>query len=589
MFAYSGHTSPDLSPAQAQRLQSTSTNVCSFLRSGHGRCLGQCGFFHTICLVHAIECPYDTIDDKSDAILHRCDHCKLQVLFVVEMWVTESYLYKDFSEELQPSDWQSFCKHANRVQYFEDKASTTFDSPCESVHYHLTSNALEILVSFLREHRCLFTRLEALQIEAEDSLPKYLPYLSQGTLQSLEFHSLGTMERSYPEVYADWSEIMPLVHSAWPNLRSIKIEAGLRVQVNPYIHILARWVKDLSRLQVFDAEVVQHPLLLSALSDLPLLHTLKFGRSFRHNSESHSQMFSGTKSLSLSSSCFPSLRTLDMHESISDFVLGSPKSLLRVFDHSQMLTHLNITFYVTTNMSQPSPDSFVIFEIISHISLLRSLHITLPTSEGPDVDNVDHNKLVLSGKLLSLLFPLRYLQELELDARGERLAFFDELDVTIEDQDLRNAAFAWPNLQVFKLMRSRSRTPPRITLVGIQALYNRCPYLWRVTMHINSNLPTVVRSGRIRLDLPPPDDKRRRVYFAYLRLTVTLPQEEEAGWDWLDSAHRISIATRLMFPQLYSLMADRQPHVDGRWGQEVSRMWRVCKRSTTEKVRSWLV
>lgn len=181
-----------------------------------------------------------------------------------------------------------------------------------------------------------------------------------------------------------------------------------------------------------------------------------------------------------------------MHESVSDFALGSPRSLLRVFDHSQMLTHLNITFYMTTNSSQPYPDPFAIFETISHISLLRSLHITLPTSEGTDVDDVDDNKLVLSGKLLSLLFPLQYLQELELDSRSERLAIFNELDVTIEDQDLRDAVFAWPNLQVFKLMRSRSRTPPCITLVGIQALYNRCPYLWRVTVHINSNLPTVV-------------------------------------------------------------------------------------------------
>ena len=155
--------------------------------------------------------------------------------------------------------------------------------------------------------------------------------------------------------------------------------------------------------------------------------------------------------------------------------------------------------------------------------------------------------MVLSGASFSALFSLHKIHILHLQG---------DFDITIEDKDLFSAAAAWPQLMELELPSFDHPMQSRITLVGIQALYEGCPFLRQAYMNMSCSLPMFdhsVQSALLNLPLihADHDGVSRRVPVRILNLAFTL-QDPETGlsYDDTDSARCMAMAIRVMLPMV---------------------------------------
>ena len=162
-----------------------------------------------------------------------------------------------------------------------------------------------------------------------------------------------------------------------------------------------------------------------------------------------------------------------------------------------------------------------------------------------------------------MLYSLPHLQTLELDTYSG-----GSFQVAIEDQDLRDAAIAWPDLRVISLAKS-STILPRISLEGVQTLYNIRSNLREVSMSVNCDLQVERTTRGWHIDTPTPKSRQRALERLYL--TFVLRPEEE---DWL-MGQLVVAAICSMFPQLDSFSPSLQDDPSaGTWGIDVGEQWR---------------
>ena len=482
-------------------------------------------------------------------------------------------VHQDFSRDLGPSDWQLFCKHAHRVRKFVDHLHIVSyrSTHLHSRTYEYAPNAMNILVNLICQHGCLFPGLETLHVDSAITsqhwlqLPNYLPYLSRATLQHLRVKLQHAPHKRYINIYVDLPEIIPHMRSAWPYLRSLKLSdlsfpsESQWQRFESHTNEWASLLGSLSRVQTLRICLATLPSLLGPLSNLPLLHTMKINRSHLRFHKPRDWPSPESESFRLSPSCFPSLVDLDMDVNILKSALDPPMLVLHSLGHSQTLTHLNISLEII----QSSAGVSTTFEAISRISPLKHLQIIF---HHPDSQVADHTSVILSGNLFSTLYSLHHLQHIEITS------YSNDYQVTIGDQDLHDAAIAWPDLQVIELGGlSATRVLPRISLVGVQALYNNCPELTTVYLKVNCDLPVKesLSSGRRYLDLPAPQTRREILW--QLGLTFVLRSMD----DYWDSTLLVATAVRGMFPQVrYFHPSVQGESLTNRWGREVDRLYR---------------
>ncbi|KAI0085036.1 hypothetical protein BDY19DRAFT_967713 [Irpex rosettiformis] len=513
----------------------------------------------------------------------------------------KSLITVEFNRELQSADWQLFCKHARRVKVFSDIIGLdVIVGPYRRYDtYRLAPSALDLVGRFICQHGAdggsLFSRLNRLllcDLSIESSLlPKYLPYLCRhtGTFEINACNSESTADIMSDDMRMDWPTIMPLLSSAWPGLRLIKFLWSFKPpkhQIEQYIQAMSLWLRSLSQLKKFKTYLGLEPSMLTALSTLPLLHTLDLNESEYSLDGRHRTEFD-SESLQLSSACFPSLKVLCIHANSDTPALVLSIPLLQGLGGSNTLTRVDITFPNIPSTLQSAARILTLFEAISRISPLETLQINLSTSEESP-DESEYKELVLSGQLLSTLFPLRHMRDLTLGR---------DFRITIEDQDLFGAAAAWPNLEKltfsFDSWKFRYHVlVPEVTLVGVQALYIGCPNLKQVNMSIDARLPTseyAEHPGEIFLDIRAPAEDSRNCSMELLNLVFVLSGGDRTYED-VHMTSFLGTAICFMFPRLDSLYAGL--YYKGRWEKwerAVERYWRECLGMKSEaRVRALL-
>lgn len=429
----------------------------------------------------------------------------------------------------------------------------------------------------------LFSRLKILHIEEVVSdrwVPKYLPFLSHDTLRTLDFtcaFGCSTVD----DVHVSWSAVVPLMRSAWPRLRSIEINFcnwdsdSQGPIVERCSQFLGTWLESLAHLKFLKASVPPHSSLLTALSTLPLLYWLELNVCRSPFNEDH-RIAIDAKLPSLSSPCFSSLNLVRITGDAS--TLESLILLFQGLEHSTHLDDISLSLNSIPNATHSATQLLDLFEAISHIHSVRVLRINVG-KEWKD------SNLVLSGALFSMLFPSHEMRFLNL--RGD-------FDVTIDDRDLSHAAAAWPRLMELELPyydRSNPSKQSRITLVGIQALYEGCPILGKVSMQVGCTLPTVdgcVKSVLSLSSLPIIDGRggtaSKKVSKRRLDLTFTPPDPEISPdpfyYDW-ESAQCMAMAIRVMLPAVNTFSSYCRAHQF--WVHDVCRTWSIYRRDIPEQ------
>ena len=412
-------------------------------------------------------------------------------------------------------------------------------------------------------------------------LPKYLPYLSRDTLQSLQVYPYGTTQRLYSyaprldrDIHVDFPEIMPLMRSAWPHLRSIDlpyVEFGVshslaRQRFESHTRIWLSFIEGLSEMQSLCICLAPLPSLLAGLSNLPRLHTLDLSYSYLDNIRPCDWSSPGDESLHLSPSCFPSLVNLKLLINVIDSALSPSMMVLQALRHSQTLTRLEIVLKTIQSFTRLS----TAFEAISRILPLKHLSMYISTLKNDtntsDSNDSDRTDFVVSGRLLSMFFSLQHLQHLTLNTDED--SKYDP-QVTIGDQDLHDAAIAWPDLRDISFVFMKSKTHlPRISLAGVQALYNKCPHLCKIEMNgVNFDLEIGESPRGLFPNVPAPQDRQRDLQ--ELRLTFV----GREGEDYRKMARLVAAAVCAMFTQLQLF----SPHLHGGdwgWGYDVYGLWR---------------
>ena len=215
------------------------------------------------------------------------------------------------------------------------------------------------------------------------------------------------------------------------------------------------------------------------------------------------------------------------------------------------------------------PELIAFLNLHPHIqSYVSTLTISPPSSqkpsfEGRNLPRREVRHVVQVKDIRDVATRLPRLQTLKLDTyRG------GSFQVAIEDQDLRDAAIAWPDLRVISLAKS-STILPRISLVGVQTLYNICSNLREVSMSVNCDLQVERTTRGWHIDTPTPKSRQRALERLYL--TFVLRPEEE---DWL-MGQLVVAAICSMFPQLDSFSPSLQDDPSaGTWGIDVGEQWR---------------
>ncbi|KAI0085056.1 hypothetical protein BDY19DRAFT_463119 [Irpex rosettiformis] len=145
----------------------------------------------------------------------------------------------------------------------------------------------------------------------------------------------------------------------------------------------------------------------------------------------------------------------------------------------------------------------------------------------------------------------------------------------IQDQDLRNAAAAWPNLEKlkfsFETRSSTSTEKSRISLLGVQALYNGCPELQEIDTPVTGRLPTIDDSGRIVLDFSAIDNISRKSPMRELHLSFIL--FGNFGSYRPDVTEILALSVRFMFPLLEVFFPQAGLRCPFDWGKHVKKYW----------------
>ena len=460
------------------------------------------------------------------------------------------------------------------------------------VTYKLTDDAIDTIHHFISQQDCLFPRLENLVVKHlfdRRWLPKYLPYMCHHTLHSITIlPSTGRIGK--PALYVHWTELMLAMRSVWPRLLSFEFTALDASVSDPHEHqlleasesnplesteILAPYLEDFARLEKFTGSVALHPLLLYRLSKLCFLHTLDIS-----DLEDHCHTTLDMGSHQLSTQCFPSLSKLRIRSDSSTNSSPSLVSLLQVLGSSHTLVHVHLSIHrsaLPSESTQSAVTPRALLELMSQIPLLQRLYLSLflPASTDAARTPGERAAFVLSGQLLSILFSLRHMQDLTL---------YVVRDVALEDQDLRNVALAWPNLQKFSIWCRNWKSPatlnpPRTTLVGIQALYHGCPDIQEIRMAVNDTLPTINNSGNRVLNLPISNNSIRNHPMRTLKLRLILLRDNFLYKRSCKADRILAMATYIMLPLLENFLPDP---ADG------SQTWKECSQMEPSQVRALL-
>ena len=188
-------------------------------------------------------------------------------------------------------------------------------------------------------------------------------------------------------------------------------------------------------------------------------------------------------------------------------------------------------------------------------------------------------EVVFSGRLFSLLSSLHRLRNLDL---------YTDPKVTVEDQDLRNMAGAWPALQEFRLncglsMTSQHSDRLRITLVGIQALCSGCASLRKVRASVSDSIPTTDIPVSSTLGLPAADDNSIDSRIRQLELCLVPSYEASRSWNE-GMAQLLATAIRFTFPSLDDFSAYLYHHsafsdfsgLAMSWAESARTYWKSC-------------
>lgn len=469
-------------------------------------------------------------------------------------------MYQSFSRDLTLFDWLQFSKHARRVKKFTD--TNSFQNlrdrgkhPLSRTFYRLTPDATNVITQFIQSYNtehALFPNITTFQIASVRNgewFPKYVLLLLAHSVRSFMLDFGFPSPRGadgYLDSCVDLSEVLPKLQVAWPGLRSLHISAhsgmvGLGGSIEDYLDDINEWIQRVPQLRSFRADISLRGSLIKTLSTLPHLCSLelKGGHATTPNPNLNQ----------LPTPCFPSLTDLKVVVDEPD----SPMPLLHALQESRSLLTVDIELCYRLHEDEIITPASMVIAAISKFRCLKSVHLTLKGWE------TGSSSPVLSGELLAALFPIRGLRCLRL------LGFFN---TSITDQDLSNAAIAWPDLALFILddIKDRDHFPvtPAVqtTLVGVQALYNGCPNLTQVCLAVTDQLPLINSS----LGIPQGQDRSAALEMLLLGFETTSGHGSESGRDVL-----MALAIRLMFPRLDQLIAISSD--SNSWINQVGKNW----------------
>ncbi|KAI0091030.1 hypothetical protein BDY19DRAFT_933272 [Irpex rosettiformis] len=507
----------------------------------------------------------------------------------------------DFCREPTSTDWQFFCKHAHRIHQFmvsggfliRSNTYSPYGEIVESSPVSMLRLALGVwraITHFILQHHqstrtALFPNLTTLEAYGamDIGFPAYLPYICGDTLENLalSFSGLDIPLDVNRGLYNTFTELLPAVRARWPYISSLLInksegeEIYLDSPPEPArLEEIDIWLKDLVRLEYVCVHDRRHAPLIRALCELPNLRTIDLigggdvvlGPNLAYPPSSLN-------------SRFPSLKELRM----TTYQPHSPILLLRALDGtsgSSMLSKITLTFGFRANQP-PLIQAPTAIEIISRLPAVDFLDLYF-------VENVSSNDLPpgvspLTTQLFAKLFCLRRMRHLNLKG------FFS---ILLTDQDLRDAATAWPELQHLYLIFAFKHGPfdglPRLSLlslIGVQALYNGCPKLRMVDLPVNESLPIT----NDRLDLPTP--RPREADMAMIELSLRFYASD--GVFEYGSEEYIPMVIRLMFPQLTTLRTwPHGPRVtlddEEIWVRQVQTGWGSFQNTELDDIRRLL-
>ncbi|KAI0091031.1 hypothetical protein BDY19DRAFT_933274 [Irpex rosettiformis] len=532
------------------------------------------------------------------------------VVYTPKDQLTGTLTLIDFCREPTSTDWQLFCKHAHRIRQFVHTndfviQSNTYSPYGEIVNsfpvgtLRLTAGMWEAITRFILQHRtiestpstALFPNLTTLEAHGAMNIgfPAYLPYICGDTLKNLtlSFRGLSVPLGVNRGLYNTFAELLPAMRARWPYISSASINKSEGEELgqadpeppNPaHLEGIDIWLRDLVRLEYVRVHTGCHAPLIRALCELPILHTIDLiggGDTIPSPNLTY-------PSPSIDSH-FPSLKELSMNT----YRPHSPLLLLQALNGtsgSSTLSKITLTFGSRT--SQPSfAQAPTAIEIISRLPAVDFLDLSF--GENVWRDEPVPTVPPLSTQLFAKLFGLRHMRHLSLNG------FFN---ILLSDQDMKDTATAWPELESIRLAFSTCEFAPftlnhlsLLTLIGVQKLYNGCPKLRKIDLPVNESLPIT----NDRLDLPAA--RPRDVSMAMIVLSLQFyPINDEFEYG---SEEYMPLTIRLMFPQvtLLQTLSDRLGGTvypagsDGEaWVKEVQTEWFAYRNMELGDVRALL-
>ena len=373
----------------------------------------------------------------------------------------------------------------------------------------------------------------------------YIPYLGIDTLQKLEVTCDSELwfESDNPELYIDLLEWLPTISARWPNLSSIRLEGpkctftGLADENAD--DLARRWFKNLCHLRSIQLTSGCHWSLIRVLSELPTLQAVVLDGP-------QLGTFVPQVDPPLTPLCpesrFPKLRDLTLRTFLPD----SPVPFLRIVGGSQSLIKLSLTFrFPRYEKEGPSTvhQAPMAFEVISQLPALEHLDVTFENYPLKGSKSRLEQALPLDTELFSTLFKLHHLRHLALGNFPR---------IQLRDRDLYNAVEAWPQLEHITISLVHIAYLPnwynlryslRMSLAGIQVLYNGCPNLKTIELPLNDRPPVTGRA----LDLPAAHPRGTDIEVLALNFHPSRVDYDNDRYMWM--------VIRLMFPQVKQLKA----------------------------------
>lgn len=503
-------------------------------------------------------------------------------------------------KEPTATDWRAFCKHAHRVRTFEVSDTlyrTIFEKSPDGVIRHIYQNgsstlatgALHAITNYICLHHFVepkptgfFPRLTELQTYVKDDnwLPEYLPYICGSTLQTFSM-IFGVDGPGAPKVidglYAPFLRSLPAMRSRWSRLISLKLSNPAGPDLNPidaHIEEIGQWLKSLTQLESLQLRAGCHTSLVETLSEMPLLRTLEL---VGHGGPTSDSALNIPRS-SLRAR-FQSLKEL----SLTTFQPDTPIPFLQILKGSHTITKLNLFLAATLGHLPTAIHAPATIEAVMHLPAINFLEV--------DFDYSPLNVVVLpevpplDTPLFVKLFRLRHLRHLKLKGL---------FNILITDQDLRDSANSWPELEDIQLTLFNPpfamHQVPIISLVGVQALYNGCPKLKVIDLPVSDVVP--ITNGALDIPVTKPQDIKRTSALENLILTFYCIGED---FEYRSDEY-MPMVIRIMFPQVAQLKTinyDEEdvypPGSDDEWWQkQVQTRWEKYRDMELEEVKALL-